>query len=395
MPAPPSNPLSMLRRLGTALVGRDGLLTDAASTALGYSPMDRVKNRIAAQTEVQKQMEFKNKLDEVSRKTDADNLELETNRYNLNRSRLTDTRTDTERDAEGRVLAGSVGVGPPNPDGSSVVGPDTARGMVRGQTTLQTLKKSRGLETMTPALHNEMTKAGMNPGVEIGGEFDTSQMDRAISMRNFNEGIQARLQVARESAAARHDAATVRRGFQKDSIVGRISTALQSNDAYKKYVSVRAESSGLKSLLQNAINDPNGTSDIAIINMFQRLADPGVAVREGDVALIQSAQGVVPRIANLEAWISEGNRLTPETRANMLTLIDPIVEARASAARETAQPFRNRVRANQIDEDEVFPEGFFPLDAEQVAPPAPRPPAPTPALGSRLQSLRKKFLNQP
>lgn len=395
MPAPPSNPLSMLRKLGTTLVGRDGLLTDAASTALGYSPMDRVKNRLAAQREVEGQMEFKNKIAQDARKAQADELALETNRYELDRNKAVNTREDAVRKAKGGVLAAARVPGPPNPDGSPIFDPDMAIGMAEGEAALNNLNRTSGQEVMTEGFAAMLGNLGINPGVEVGGKFDTSQMNSLLNAFNLDEGRKARLQAAREGQQARADARADANSFKerqlKDSIVGRISAALQSNEAYKKYVNVSAEANGLKALIRQAGNDPNGTSDIAIINMFQRLADPGVAVREGDVALIQSAQGLLPRVNNLMDWVNQGNRLAPETRANMLTLIDPIIEARAAAARENAIPFRNRARANRLDETEIFPEGFFPPDDIEVAPAAPGSPARKPTAEDVLGSFGIKL----
>lgn len=364
MPTPPSNPLTMLRKLGTSLIGQDGLLTTAASTALGYSPMDRIKTRLAAQSEVQGQEKFKQEQDLAARRAEADRLALETNTYNLGRTKTVNAQADAERAAKGAQLAGAMVPGPPNPDGSPIISPDAAIGMAEGKLTQYGLDKASGQETMTPALANELKNLGMDPGVQVGEKFDTSQLDRALQARNFNEATKARIQASRDAADARQiqreSSMDLRRQQLQNNIIGSISTALQSNEAYKKYVSVGAESNGLKTLLQNAETDPNGTSDIAIVNMFQRLADPGVAVREGDVALIQSAQGLIPRVANIADWVYAGNRLAPETRANMLRLIDPIVEARKRAAQETAQPFRIRAREAGIHEDTVFPQGFFP-----------------------------------
>lgn len=395
MPPPPSNPLTMLRKLGTTLIGRDGLLTTAASTALGYSPMDRVKNRLAAQAQVENEMKFKSGLDADALKAKSDQLALDTNTYELGRKRTVDQQTDAERAARGATVASALMPGPPNPDGSPTMDPNAALGTLAGQQAVSTARKVSGMEVMTPALFNELRQLGMDPGVQVGESFDISQLNSALTARTANEQVKARRDIANAAAASRADARIANDRFKQDGIVGRISTALQSNEAYKKYVSVRAEAQGLKQLIRNAENDPNGTSDIAIVNMFQRLADPGVAVREGDVALIQAAQGILPRVANFSAWIEAGNRLAPQTRANMLNLIDPIIEARANAARETAQPFRNRALANNIDLAEVFPEGFFPEDGGMAVPaPASQSAAPASAPQTPTQSSLDAFRNR-
>lgn len=89
----------MLRKLGTSLIGQDGLLTTAAS---GEAQLFRwtASTRLAAQSEVQGQEKFKQEQDLAARRAEAHRLALETNTYNLGRAKTTNAQADAERSGQ-------------------------------------------------------------------------------------------------------------------------------------------------------------------------------------------------------------------------------------------------------------------------------------------------------
>ena len=64
-----------------------------------------------------------------------------------------------------------------------------------------------------------------------------------------------------------------------------------------------------------------GFGDVALINIFQRFIDPGVSVREGDVALLQQAEGINTWLERKIDAIHEGAKLSPQGRADMFELV--------------------------------------------------------------------------
>lgn len=358
------NPLTQARKLGFPLVNQDGFLTGLARMAAGVSPMDQIKTVLDARKRFDE--DTSRELENAGKATSNKVAE-----YNLGRAPIEDAQKDqvfgqsqAERAARGAKLAGALVPGPPNPDGSSIVDPNAAIGMAEGQRDLYNLQNANPNEVLSPELGDML---GGSFKERIGQPVDRSQLQQGITVQTRRDAEKARIDMARERAAAAAEAAAGRQDQSREARRSRLTTTisqgLQSNETFKKYNSVAAEANGLKQLISNAKHDPNGTSDIAIVNMFQRLADPGVAVREGDVALIQAAQGVLPRVNNVAAWIQKGNRLTPQTRANMLRLIDPIVNARRNAALEVVvKPALRRALANGLNLDEIFPEEFINLD---------------------------------
>ena len=70
----------------------------------------------------------------------------------------------------------------------------------------------------------------------------------------------------------------------------------------------------------DGIEKASGLTDIAAVNAFQRMIDPGATVREGDVDLIESAVPVFARFAPGFQWkkLKEGLKMPPEMRKKML-----------------------------------------------------------------------------
>ena len=67
----------------------------------------------------------------------------------------------------------------------------------------------------------------------------------------------------------------------------------------------------------------DAADDLAMVNLFQRMIDPGVSVREGDVQLQQSTQAAWARFELAIKRVQEGALLTPELRRDMIqTAID-------------------------------------------------------------------------
>lgn len=403
MPAPPSNPLTMLRKLGTSLIGQDGLLTTAASTALGYSPMDRVKTRLAAQSEVQGQEKFKQEQDLAARRAEADRLALETNTYNLGRTKAVNAQADAERAAKGAQLAGAMVPGPPNPDGSPIISPDAAIGMAEGKLTQYGLDKMSGQETMTPALANELKNLGMDPGVQVGEKFDTSQLDRALQAHNLNDATKARVQAAREAIAARAD--------QRDHMATTrtLNTYLDEQNRVAQSPQIRAGQQILASVLdtkaqvQNflharATGDEGTANQIlaeAITVAFAKVRDPNSVVREGEVTRLLAQWGLADQAGN---WLNkqiDGGVLPPDALMRLQHALEVDADTSFKIVKAEQDRLSNMQRAGNIPDyyGRDFTLGYQPSSA--LAPANTTPPrmpgAPLPAGSNLFDNLHRKF----
>ena len=110
-----------------------------------------------------------------------------------------------------------------------------------------------------------------------------------------------------------------------------LANSLKSNPAYVKMLDIE---SGYAAV-QAGMRQKNGAGDIAVINALQRMIDPGVSVREGDVALLQSAQPFLEGLKALGSSFSTGSKFSPAMRESVLKLASDLMAARASGFNES------------------------------------------------------------
>jgi hypothetical protein len=112
-----------------------------------------------------------------------------------------------------------------------------------------------------------------------------------------------------------------------------LSGQVKSHPAYTKMLDFE---SGLQAV-ETGLKQGNGLGDIAAINAFQRLVDPGVSVREGDVHLLESAIALSTKL-DPGFWaekIQKGSRLPDDMRAAMQTAARDLYAARTKTYNET------------------------------------------------------------
>lgn len=142
----------------------------------------------------------------------------------------------------------------------------------------------------------------------------------------------------------------------------RVVNTLSDNYKQDAYASAAGDAIRSVSIVRQSLAQKNGFGDIAAINAFQRMVDPGVAVREGDVALIQSAIAKYDQLnpSFLLKRLESGDKLDDRTRQRMLELAQEIADVRARAANESSVPkFRGMAQKAGVDPDLVASE--FPV----------------------------------
>jgi len=179
------------------------------------------------------------------------------------------------------------------------------------------------------------------PGVS---KYLLSQSDRLdIAIKS------ATLQEKRDAAVA---AKTAKESGAITPAQAEIATDLRKEyNALEPVKSLDKSETDTKAIL-NALKGGKPTDDIAAINSFQRIAvDPGVSVREGDVALLQTANSFGDK-----AWLRTngfmvGNKLTPAARASMQDLVLKIHDSRIGSAVEKTAPLRATAKVYNVDFD--------------------------------------------
>jgi len=162
---------------------------------------------------------------------------------------------------------------------------------------------------------------------------------------------------------------------------------LEKNPTYSKALIFRDS----KNTIFTSLSKENGFADIAAINAFQRLIDPGVAVREGDVALMQSAIAFLNKYDPkfITEKFSKGAKLPPADRENMRQLTTGLVRiALENANKESIPRIRKLASDSGLDPDYIIKPFDIPLDKTQLT-------NDINVLSERMKSIPKSQSNDP
>lgn len=186
--------------------------------------------------------------------------------------------------------------------------------------------------------------------LEASGPYGVKISDRIAQTRRADE---VRAQEAVNQAAERGE-------LTQDQV----SKATSLRKEYNSLLEVKGAKdiqANTKALLQ-ALNEGDkgsGVGDISAINTFQRLAvDPGVAVREGDVALLQSAQSFGDKQALKARGLLVGNKLTATAREQMRTLALEIHDSRVGFVEDQTAPIKKTADVMGIPFNEYIASPF-------------------------------------
>jgi hypothetical protein len=88
-----------------------------------------------------------------------------------------------------------------------------------------------------------------------------------------------------------------------------------------------------------------GMVDNAILSLFNRVLEPDSVVRASEAARTEASQGTWDRVENFRQMLKEGTTFTPETRREMMAVVDTILEVNDKASTESRQRIDNVLSA--------------------------------------------------
>lgn len=167
-----------------------------------------------------------------------------------------------------------------------------------------------------------------------------------------------------EKAQAEAKAAASAPLLSKDQIAvyDKLASNVQQNPLIKNAIDAKSSFE----IVNTSLSEGSGFGDIAAINAFQRMVDPGVAVKEGDVALLQTA---IPRLRRLGLTVQnlvEGDRLTPEARNQIKNLSSNLAKTRLQSAQESISDLRETAKDAGINPDRIIRELKVEVPKEQA-----------------------------
>lgn len=146
---------------------------------------------------------------------------------------------------------------------------------------------------------------------------------------------------------------------------------LEKDPIYSRMVEAWAGMNNIMAIFKDA-NDPElaskipGFRDIAAINAFQRIVDPGVSVREWDVDLLQSAISLKQRWTPefIKVQTTEWAKLPNDLRKEMIKTAIDIYNAQQAYYNEKVLPkYMRKADAANIPVD-LIAEPFFKIDSQ-------------------------------
>jgi len=161
-------------------------------------------------------------------------------------------------------------------------------------------------ETYDPAFVDERKAATLS----FAEQRQLRQEDSQVAARTHQQDVFAATKSKDEKAAAR-DTQKTQYDLEKE-----FSKAY--TDGTKSFAEVSGAYGRVKAAHASLLTGGKGISDVALINGFMRMIDPGGVVRPSDIENIMMAKGVSERIAvRLQNW-KQGDVLSPEARAELV-----------------------------------------------------------------------------
>lgn len=215
--------------------------------------------------------------------------------------------------------------------------------LFRGQEAeAETVEEDEGF-TLSPG-QTRFTSSG--EAVATGGVENLSDIDKAnleltkgkITAQNIkNEKDQASLDAV--------DNGELNEDQRKEALT--LSKAVTGNASYKDMLDIQTGMLGVIT----GINQDNGFGDIAAINAFQRMVDPGATVRSEDVTLLQSAAAFIAKTAPpfVIDKLKKGDKLPPSVREQMKKTALELYDTRRNNYESSISPQRNLSEQAGID----------------------------------------------
>lgn len=211
------------------------------------------------------------------------------------------------------------------------------------QTLALTIQQNQAPQSITNLVNNaKSVKDIMSiPGIS---KYLLSQADR-LDIAIKSETLQEKRNAAEAAKIAKEQGLIT---------AGQAEKATEIRKEYNQLEPVKSldkSETDTKAIL-NALKGGKPTDDIAAINSFQRIAvDPGVSVKEGDVALLQTANNFGDKAWLRTNGFMSGNKLTPAARQAMQDLVLKIHDSRIGSAVEKTAPLRATAKVYGIDFD--------------------------------------------
>lgn len=132
---------------------------------------------------------------------------------------------------------------------------------------------------------------------------------------------------------------------EQAEVVTELSKQLLAEPSYKEMFEIRAGYNTAKV----GSEQNNGFGDIAMVNGYQRMIDPGATVRGEDIKTQAEAVSYIQQTLNIKGQVLKGDRFTPETRKKLDQAIDAQYKQRIEDFdSNTRARYEDRISSNPL-----------------------------------------------
>jgi len=206
------------------------------------------------------------------------------------------------------------------------------------------------------------SSAGMVPGsfeAVFQGLSDRARLGEQIDVLDFQK-LQTEVSAGQLELIKEQEALNARNNgeLSEDQFTQAkgLSAQVVANPAYRDMLDIETGILGVV----NGLTQDTGFGDIAAINAFQRMVDPGATVRSEDVTLLQSASAFLNKIAPqfVIDRLQKGDKLPKETREQMRKTALELYDVRRNNFEDMIEPLRNLAESQGIDYGRFVAEEF-------------------------------------
>ena len=157
----------------------------------------------------------------------------------------------------------------------------------------------------------------------------------------------------------------------------KFASELSLNKEYETRTKAYNESLRLNSVIKDSAAANTGAGDLALINTFMKMLDPGSVVRESEFAQAQDTAGLVSKLAASLGRVKNGEVLVPAQREEFARLADQYMTAAGVHEKKVRDSLGFMVKNYGLNPENVF--GTMAGDKTAKTPPA---PGSTPSVGA-------------
>lgn len=107
--------------------------------------------------------------------------------------------------------------------------------------------------------------------------------------------------------------------------------------------------------LLKAYHDNSGIADMQILYKLIQVTEPGLAVKNDDKTIVQTALGLGGKVADLAGWLSSGNHFTKSMKADIIKAASDSRDSRIDLMKEAFSRVEEKAASRKLNSRNILP----------------------------------------